>query len=635
MELTDMIYNDRNRKKAETVFGKGGSEGFLKFAIGFGIFCLVAIPVAIISGWYFLSGRISELFVVFLVLLFMLMLFPMLFYIVYRQYHYDLKKRDFIVFEDRIQLSHPRMTLTRDDIEEIIIDTDGFKKNRKAIRERAKKKFFKIANRLMTTGMKDLKKHFIDHNAVIILHKRKEDRLGIQLLDRRAHNDMDDIKAALIEFMGPGREKPRKIGKIGAPRKIPDIVTVRARFDSRNHNKVLLKVTGTFLLVLVLTILAFKLESVIGIFSITMFITIFSGVIGIFCFAFILGGITMKLNGAGSGYYTIDGTYVNAQVASTLGYKIPLKAVESVEKWPDENNGHFFKMLKYDRSAAHLPAHCLKYTFLMTTSKAIWPITKLGGARPHTMFFMGDDEESTGYNYIKNHIENRSGDRSMEPGRKLEKKKRKREKMDDIIRIRFFDKRSVSRNFGVMYILAAAYLIMAGFYLFFLGISIHALLKGNLKALIVIPLLIFYHLFMMMVRTILVSSFSIHIPYRKFRKEKLVIGKRIITIPWYDGLFGVKKIKLERSKTEIIDFEYRKIGDEDLDRFKKLKGTRWILLFWPFNRRILGRVQHPFDRDLLFINDNRAYFFPTDMLEEDYQRKLDGIIEYGDDIYDE
>ena len=80
---------------------------------------------------------------------------------------------------------------------------------------------------------------------------------------------------------------------------------------------------------------------------------------------------------------------------------------------------------------------------------------------------------------------------------------------------------------------------------------------------------------------------------------------------------------------------YRKISDKDLERFKTLKDMRWTLLFWPFNRRILGKVQHPFDRALLFINDNKVYFFPTDMLEEDYQRKLDGIIEYGDDIYDE
>jgi len=29
------------------------------------------------------------------------------------------------------------------------------------------------------------------------------------------------------------------------------------------------------------------------------------------------------------------------------------------------------------------------------------------------------------------------------------------------------------------------------------------------------------------------------------------------------------------------------------------------------------------------------YFYPTSILEENYQRKLDGIIEYGDDIYDD
>ena len=487
-----------------------------------------------------------------------------------------------------------------------------------------------IANRMMITGMKDFKKHFIDHNAVIILHKRNEDRLGIQLLDSRAHRDMQKIKTALMELMGSNYIKPRTIGE---PKDIPDIVNVRTRFDSKNHNKLLLKVSLGFVLLVAFTILSAKLYGMTDDMPFLMFLPIFSGMCAFFAFAFILGGFTMKLNGAGTGIYSIDGTYIEAHIASSMGYKIPLKAVESVEKWPDENNGHFFKMLKYDRGATHLPAHCLKNTFLLSTSKGIWPITKLGGATPSTLFFMGDDERSTGYNYLRTYIENRDHERGIDPVIKV--KEKKREMKDEVVRIRFYDKRSVSRNFFPIYVLSAAYLMLVGFYIFFAVICIHALLQGNLKVLYTIPVFIFFHIFEMMVRALLVSAFALQIPYRKFKDEKLVIAGNIITLPWYKGIFGTKKVRLEKRSTEIVDYGYRKIKNRDLKRFKKLDNVRWTLLCWPFNRRILGRVHHPFDRHILFINENRAYFFPIDMLENDYQRKLDGIIEYGDDIYDE
>ncbi|MGA1822992.1 MAG: hypothetical protein ACMUIG_10755, partial [Thermoplasmatota archaeon] len=642
--LVKPIYNDGNKSKVEGILGKGHSYSVIKVMMGLYILLAVGTPIILFTVWILLLKEPFVLILFLFVTLFIEFVIIIMMKVFHRNYYYEYFRSDFIVHDDRIQLSIPNIQLKKEDIRAVILDENDFDKHRKKIRSSFSQKFFRIANKITVTGFKDFKRYFIEHNAVLIIHDDPRDRLGMQLIDDRYHNDLDGIKDALRRFLGFSTEMPKKTKKRSVKSK--GIVTIRPEFDRSSSNKLLLKIGAAFFLTLgsgiSLMIAGFNFSSlekmwILGVFLI--FAAIFEG-------ALIMGLFMQKLVNLGDNTYTMDGTYIRAQIASNLGYQIPLKHISWIRKLPDGFNSNLRQTIRYDRSAGHIPKHCFKNSFMIQTSKGIWPITTLGGARPYTTFIIGDDDGRTGYRYIKNYISLKNVE-SKQSDEKTDAPDIDNEKMKNIrneegkktgsrpIRIRFRDRRNSRNNLGLVIVVGFAYILALSCYLFFIGAIFYAGLTGNPRAFIILPFLFILNVLFLPLRMLILFTFFHYIPFKRFGKTPIVISKKWIILPWYDGLGKVRKVKLKARSTVVKDFSYHHMTPGDLKKIGKV-GLRIIFfLFFPLNRVIFGKVQHPLGSTLAFFNGNDIYFYPTEILEEDFQRKLDGIVEYGDDIYDE
>ncbi|MGA1848140.1 MAG: hypothetical protein ACMUHB_02260, partial [Thermoplasmatota archaeon] len=432
--------------------GKGHPYWVINLLIVVYVLMLLFVPSIFIGSWYFLSGDILLLVIFLFFPLLMEYVIVKMLRVFRRNYYYEYYRSDLIVYDDRIQLSIPNIQIRKDMIKAIILEEDDFLEHMKTIASKMRQKFFKIANNIPVEGVLDLKKYFLQQNAVIILHEDPRDRLGIQLIDNRYHRNLDEIKFALIQFMAGAPSDVRRIMKEMKHSSGDDILTIRSRYDSRSNGKILLKVIVSFVLTISIVAALFLLDIPLVPEKARIMVTALLSVFLLFQFAMLLGSFTQRAVAGGTKEYTIDGTYIKAQIVPQLGYHIPLKHILSVRKLPADFNSNFRNLLKYDRSAGHIPMHNFENPFMIKLGKGVWPRTKLGGARPHTVFILGDDAGRSGYWHIKKYLkkrkENSRAGIEVRIGKRQKRTARLEATASGVTRIGFSDRRGVSRNIG-------------------------------------------------------------------------------------------------------------------------------------------------------------------------------------------